>query len=90
MAKMHVSFQNRLWLTASTIWPKARSLSATMRGGGGAAGLGAAGVVVGQADDAEVREVPRLLELLQLPDELRGPEDVRECSVSQPTVLVAR
>ena len=35
MAKMQVSFQNLLWLTASTIWPKARSLSATIAAGVG-------------------------------------------------------
>ena len=76
MAKMQVSFQNLLWLTASTIWPKARSLSAAIAAGVGQPALRAAGVVVRQADDAEVREIPGLLELLQLLDELRGPEHV--------------
>jgi hypothetical protein len=32
---MHVSFQKRLWLIASTIRPKARSLSATHAAGVG-------------------------------------------------------
>ena len=35
MAKMQVSVQNGLWLMASTIWPKARSLSATWAAGVG-------------------------------------------------------
>ena len=35
MAKMHVCGQNLLWLMASTIWAKARSLSATWAAGVG-------------------------------------------------------
>ena len=35
MAKMHVFVQNLLWLTASTICPNARSLSATCAAGVG-------------------------------------------------------
>ena len=33
MARTQVSFQNLLWLMASTIWPKARSLSAAWAAG---------------------------------------------------------
>ena len=46
--KMHVSFQNLLLLTASTIRPRARSLSATIARGVGKPGRRAAGVVARQ------------------------------------------
>ena len=41
----------------------------------------AAGMIVGQTNDAKVREAAALFELLQLADELRGAEDIRDAQL---------
>ena len=53
MTKMAVSFQNLLWLTASTSRPSARSLLATQACGVNVPGVVPVGVVFAQAHDDE-------------------------------------
>ena len=59
-----------------------------LRGGRGRAGLRAAGVIVRQTDENEVRHLALLLELAEVLDELRGAEDIRHIHVPADGVRV--
>ena len=85
---MAVCGQNFEWLTASTSWPSARSLSPTYAVGVRQPGRRAVGVIVGQAQDLQARHVTLGLEALQLGDEARGALHVRVAQIPAAIPLV--
>ena len=78
---MQVFVQNLLWLTASTIWPNARSLSATC-----AAGVGDPGFVplvwsFGSQTMTRFGRLSAASNCFQFLDELRGAKNIRHIQI---------
>ena len=89
MAKMQVSGQNRLRLMASTIWPRARSLSATWASGVGQSGLVPLVWSLGRQMMLRLGKSPRCSNCFSSPMNCAA-RNTSGMSRSQPTVLVAR
>ncbi len=88
MAKIAISFQNGEWLRASTMRPKARSLSATEAAGVGDPSLVPLVWSLGRQMITSCGNSPALRELLRAPARMKSARYWSGTAISQPTYAV--